>query len=108
MIRIIFKILGLFFLAMALITAVLDITRSIADSSLIVTSLGLDWFNFSKDSLIASQNLVQRFIHPLIWDPLILPILQAPSWIVFGAVWLLLWLATRSRQNRFESGGYLR
>ena len=106
MIKIFFRILGLLTLALALITAVLDLTRSIADSAIVMTPLGQDWFNFSLSSLNLAQAIVQRYIHPAIWDPGIQSILQLPSWVVFGVLAMLFfWIGRRRKQNWHEKYG---
>lgn len=102
MLKPVLRILSLFALAMALITAVLDITRSIADSSLIMTALGVDWFNLSPSTLNLAQATIQRYAHPYIWDPVIQTVLLAPSWFVFGVLWFLLALAGRRRKSRWR------
>ncbi len=102
MFKSILRILALFALAMALITAVLDMTRSIADSSVIMTPLGVDWFNLSPSTLNLAQATVQRYVHPYLWDPVIQTILQAPSWFVFGVLWFLLALAGRRRKRSWQ------
>jgi len=96
------RILALFSLSLALITAVLDITRSIADSALIMTPLGVDWFNFSPGTLNLAQATVQRYVHPFLWDPIIQTMLLSPSWFVFGVLWLLFALAGRKRKNTWQ------
>ena len=78
MIKAILRLIGLLVLALALITAVLDIARSIADSTLVITPLGKDWFDLSVDSLNLAQAVVQRYLHPMVWDPFIQSILQLP------------------------------
>lgn len=103
MLKPLLRLLALFALAMALITAVLDITRSIADSALIMTPLGVDWFNLSPATLNVSQATIQRYVHPILWDPVIQTILLAPSWFVFGVIWLLLSLLGRNRKSRWRS-----
>lgn len=107
MLKPILRLLALFALAMALITAVLDITRSIADSTLVMTPLGLDWFNLSSTSLNTAQAAVKNYVHPFLWDPVIQTILLAPSWFVFSALWLVLTLLGRNRKSRWE-GRYSR
>ena len=102
MLKPIFRILALFALAMTLITAVLDIARSIADSQLIITPLGQDWFNFSSSTLNLAQATIQRYIHPVIWDPVIQKILLAPSWLVFGVIWFCLMWIGRQSNNRWR------
>ena len=96
------RILALFSLAMALITAVLDVTRSIADSTLVFTSLGVDWARFSLESLTRTQSIVQEFIHPVLWDPVVIKILQAPSWAVFTALWLIFALLGNRKKARWQ------
>ncbi len=107
MLKPILRILALFALATSLITAVLDITRSIADSTLVMTPLGLDWFNISPTTLNASQDTIKNYVHPILWDPVIQTILLAPSWFVFSVLWLILTLLGRNRRSRWE-GRYSR
>ena len=51
MFKALFRLAGLLVLALALISAVLDIARSIADSALVITPLGKDWLGLSESSL---------------------------------------------------------
>lgn len=102
MLKSLFRILALFALALALVTAVLDITRSIADSAVVMTPLGVDWFNLSPSTLNLAQATIQRYVHPYVWDPVIQTILLAPSWVVFGILWLLFSLAGRQRKLRLQ------
>ena len=105
MFKSILRLLGLFSLALAVITAVLDVTRTIADSAPVITPLGTDWFNFSPSSLNLSQAIIQRYVHPVLWDPVFVKILLMPSWSVFAVLAaLLLWFGKpreRRWQNRF-------
>lgn len=102
MFKSVIRILALFALAMALITGVLDITRSIADSTVVMTPLGIDWLELAPTSLYRAQTFIQSYLHPVIWDPGIRTILMAPSWAVFACLWLLLSLAGRNRQRRWQ------
>ncbi len=102
MLKPILRILALFALAMALITAVLDITRSIADSTLVMTSLGVDWQNLAPVALNQAHFMVQQYLHPAIWDPVIVQILKAPTWFVFGIIWFVLSLLGRRRKSRWQ------
>lgn len=92
--------LALFSLALALITAVLDLTRTIADTVWTYTSMGVSWSKFSIGTLEKSQAFVTQYLHPLVWDPIIVYILQAPTWAVFALLWLILTLITRSRGKK--------
>lgn len=100
MIRAIIRGAALFSLALALITAVLDLTRTIADTVWTYTSMGVSWSKFSNGTLEKSQAFVVEYIHPFVWDPIIVYILQAPTWAVFALIWLVLTLITKSRGIR--------
>ncbi|MDV6227154.1 hypothetical protein R2G56_12725 [Nitratireductor aquimarinus] len=99
MFRLIFRILALFALAVAVVMAVIDATRSIAASALVVTPLGESWYSVSPDTLNLSQALIQRYTFPVIWDPAIIYILTLPGWLVF-AVLALLFHAIGYRRKR--------
>lgn len=100
MIRTIIRGVALFSLALALITAVLDLTRTIADTVWTYTSMGVSWSKFSNGTLEKSQAFVTQYLHPKVWDPIIVYILQAPTWAIFALIWLVLSLATRSRGKK--------
>ncbi len=100
--KFIFRMLALLSLLLAAVTAILDITRSIADSTIVMTALGQDWFNFSPSTLNFSQAMVQRYVHPAIWDPGIQTILQAPSWVVFGSLALIFALIGRRKKPQWQ------
>ncbi|MEM9278992.1 MAG: hypothetical protein AAGA76_10490 [Pseudomonadota bacterium] len=106
MIRLVAKILGTLFLVMAVITAVLDLTRTIANSALTMTPLGKEWFDFHLASLNNFQVGIQRHLGaPWLWDFLVNYILLLPSWVVFFVLALIfLWLGRRPErrwQKRF-------
>ena len=49
-----------------------------------VTPAGEVWFNGHVASLNLTQAVVQRFLHPLLWDPVIATMLQWPAWSLLG------------------------
>ncbi|MEM9332888.1 MAG: hypothetical protein AAGA53_16320 [Pseudomonadota bacterium] len=106
MIRLIAKLTGMLFLVLAVITAVLDLTRTIANSSLTMTALGEEWFKFNSASLNSFQVGIERHLGlPWLWSSVVQNILLLPSWVVFFVLALLiLWLARRPErrwQKRF-------
>jgi hypothetical protein len=61
--------------------------------------LGQLWFDLAPGSLNLAQAVVQRYIHPALWDPVITSVLflwASPFFLVLG---LLLLLLTRRRGN---------
>jgi len=96
-----FKILGMFVLALALVFAVLDVTRSITASQIILTPLVETWEDLGPDSLLAGRSLVQDWTHPYLWDPVIAFILKLPSWLVFWLVSMMLLKLGQKRENPY-------
>ena len=97
MFHFIFKILGLIVLALAVVLAVLDITRSITASEITLTPLASTWNSVSRDTLLDFRDLVLTWTHVYLWDPVLLFILQLPSWLVF---WLLAMVFLKLGQRR--------
>ncbi len=102
MFKLLFRLIALLSLVLAAISGILDITRSIADSTIVMTALGQDWFNHSPSTLNFSQAIVQRYVHPAVWDPGIQTILQAPSWLVFGVLAIVFALLGRKKKKRWQ------
>ena len=50
-----------------------------------VIPAGQVWFDIHVASLNLMQAVVQRFLHPLLWDPVIATMLQWPAWSLLGA-----------------------
>lgn len=101
MIRLFAKLIGLISLALVAITAILDITRSIANSEMTLTPLGQEWFNFHLPSLNGFQVGIERHLgFPWLWENVVQNILLAPSWIVFAVLALIfLWLGRRKERR---------
>jgi len=69
--------------------------------------LGQLWFDLSPGSLNLAQAVVQRYIHPTLWDPVITSVLflwASPFLLVLGIA--LVWLF-RKRGRRGRRRGWL-
>ena len=88
----IFRVLGVWCLLAAAVILIIDGTKSISTGTWVATRLGQHWYNLDPASLNVSQAAVERYVHPVLWDPVIISILQTPSWIVFGILGVLLYL----------------
>lgn len=42
------------------------------------------WFSIDTSSLNLAQAVVQRYLHPALWDPVIAGLLQWPLWSILG------------------------
>ena len=83
----------------SVIALVIDVTRTLAADALVMTRLGEHWFQFHAESLNASQAGIQRHVHPALWDPVIVWLLQTPTWLVFALLGLLLFWIGRRRER---------
>jgi hypothetical protein len=93
MIRFFFRSLGLICLAGAFILVIYDGTKSIAGNRLYVTSVRALWDLINAGSLANLKPLIQPYAHGMLWDPVMLIFLAAPSWAVLaflGVIFILL------------------
>ena len=100
MLRFLFRVMAMVALAIAVIMAVLDATRTIAASTLVLTPLNTSWLNVSPDSFAAVQAFLIDRTHPLLWDPAMVFILNRPGFVVFGALAFLLYAIGRRPRRR--------
>jgi hypothetical protein len=100
MLKAAFRAVSLLCLAVALVTGVLDLTRTIANSQAILTPLGHDWADLGPDSLAAVKRLFETSLPGFLWDPAAVAILRTPTWAVFVVLTLLFaWLAKPARRR---------
>ena len=102
MLRFLCRWIGTLFVAVGIVAAVVDGTRSVAASELVMTPLGQSWYSISQSSLNAAQAAIQRHVHPAVWDPVIQYILLTPTWVV-ACVLGLLFLVIGRRRRKFSS-----
>ena len=58
------------------------------------------WFKLDNSSLNLVQAVVQRYLHPFLWDPLIVGFLQWPPWATLGGLGMALTFIFRPRRSR--------
>jgi hypothetical protein len=90
MLRFLFRLLAIMSLALAVILAVMDATRSIALSKFDPTPLGALWLEHAPSSLTGLQGLLTGSA-AFLWDPALLTLLRVPSFVFFAALALLLY-----------------
>ena len=97
--------LGLALLAAALVFAVLDITRSITASALVVTPLARTFVDMAPQ-MAANLETSLTALHPYAWDPVAVFVLALPTWLVLWFLAMLfMWAGQKSRERygRFAS-----
>ncbi|MFZ1816000.1 MAG: hypothetical protein WBO55_14190 [Rhizobiaceae bacterium] len=102
MLRALFRIVSLLCLALALVSGVLDLVRSIADSAMTFTPLHADWSRFSPDTLVTVQRLIVDNLPEFFWNPVFTTLLAAPSWAVFAVLAILFGMGARNRRRRWQ------
>lgn len=100
MIRFFFRALATFSLAVAVVMAVLDATRSIASDMIVLTPLSESWQTVFPASYGAAEAAVSEVLVPYMWDPLILTLLSAPGFAVFVVLALLFYMIGRRPERR--------
>ena len=60
-------------------------------------ALGQLWYQLNRSSLNLVQAVVQRYIHPFLWDPIIVSILLSWAFVVLMVLGALLLIVFRRR-----------
>ena len=88
---------GVALLALAVVLAVLDLTRSVASSQLTTTSLDATWTQVSPTTRASAEATVSGRVGETVWSVLG-TLLALPGWFVFLALAsLLLWIGRKRR-----------
>ncbi|MDA1101493.1 MAG: hypothetical protein O2967_21230 [Proteobacteria bacterium] len=89
------RMLGWLLLALALMAAGAEAVASLRAGAWQPLTLGQLWYDLDRGSLNLVQALVQRYLHPAIWDPGVIAVLQWPAWLVALVPAALVLLFTR-------------
>lgn len=102
MIRFLFRLLATIALAVAVIMAVLDVTRTIAGSTLVLTPLGSSLGAVWPQMIDGLRTFLIGRAHPLLWDPVATFILAQPGFAVFLVLAFLLHAIGHRPKRRFD------
>jgi hypothetical protein len=76
------RIVGVWFLLLAMVAAVIDATKSLAaGGAWVFTPLGQQWATLNPDSLATAKSWVETHAGTFMWNPMITEILNAPTWV---------------------------
>jgi len=98
MIRFLFRFIGLISLAAAFILVIYDGTKSIAGNTLFLTSVRTLWELINAASLQKVRPLIEPYAGGLLWDPVLVDLLAAPSWSLLGVLGILFLLFGRKKK----------
>jgi hypothetical protein len=99
MIRSFLRLLGLLCMAGAFIFLVYDGTKSIAGSMFYFTRFEEMWnalYSRGPQDLIKPP--IERYVGPWLWDPVMVQILTAPTWMIFGVLGIILIVLGRRKK----------
>lgn len=94
------RLLAMVMLAVAVILAVLDATRSIAADEVVLTPLGTSWNDVMPTLLGQVEMLIDSNLPAFALDPLFTGLLSAPGFAVFAVLAILFAFAGRPRRVR--------
>ena len=83
-----------------MVVAARDILRYVETDGYAAIVVGELWYDLHRDSLNLAGAVIQRYIHPALWDPAIVWVLRLPAWLVFAVPGLALWILCRKRRSR--------
>ncbi len=96
MIRFLVRLLGYGLIAAGFVALVYDGARSIANAAPLVTPLGETLSALLRERYLLIQPAIERNIHPLLWNPVLLWVMRAPAALVaLGLGFALLRLGAR-------------
>jgi hypothetical protein len=99
MVRFFFRFISWWLLAGAFVAFVIDGTRSISASRLVLTPFGGAWDSLHPSSFDAMRAWIEGHLPGWVYNPVILGILLSPLWIILGVLGFLLFLIGRKREH---------
>ncbi len=101
MIRFLFRFVGYWLLAGAIVAAIIDASKSIAASSFVTTPLGQYVYQLAPTMLERLQFGIQNNLGlPWLWDIVFLTILTWPTFAVLGILAVVLLVIGRRKRTR--------
>jgi hypothetical protein len=99
--KLFFRLLALMSLSVAVICAVVDASRSLAASSLMLTPLLKGWSDFAPASLSWLQAHIQQYLPAFMWDPVMVWILNMPTEAILGVIAIMFYMIGAKRHRPF-------
>ena len=95
------RFIASWFLVAGVIALGHDGIKSIAnEGGFVMTALGKHWFDLHPPSLNGLQAGTERYVAGWLWDPVLIGVLQTPTWIVcFVVAGLLYWFGRKRRRT---------
>lgn len=104
MIRFLFRFAGLWLLAGGFIALVYDGTKSIAGNAVLISQLNDTWNALHPSSLLLVQPAIERHVADWLWNPVVLGVLTAPTFLVLGIIGSVFILIGRKKKKLIGYG----
>jgi len=96
--------LGWALLALAFAAGAAEVVpRSMASGRAFFVSAYDLWYSAWPGSLITTQIRIERHLHPMLWDPMLVTLLKLPAWLLIGLPGGLLAWFNRSKKQMSEA-----
>lgn len=99
--KLLFRLLALISLSIAVISAVVDASRSLAASTLTLTPLLKGWSDFAPASLSWLQVHIQQYLPVFMWDPVMISALNMPVEVILSALAIVFYSVGAKRHRPF-------
>jgi uncharacterized membrane protein YoaK (UPF0700 family) len=99
MIRFFARFVGLWLLAGAFVSLVIDGNRSIASGRITLTAFWEAWDALHPASLDLMHNWIETHLPTWLWNPVILGMLWSPLWIILAVLGGILVVVGRKRER---------
>jgi hypothetical protein len=86
-------------LALGLAALGYEVLLALQTGSYRMLAAGELWYALDRGSLNLVQAVIQRHVHPALWDPLLASILMWPAWSLLGGPGAFLFLAFGPRRG---------
>ena len=101
------RLIGWLLIAIGLMLVGVEALASLRAGEWAPQLLGQLWFELDSGSLNFTQAIIQRYLLPMLWDPVIVSMLLWPAWIVFLVPGIILSVLCRNRTNKYAPKKYL-
>jgi hypothetical protein len=90
---------GALLLALALAALGYELWAALEAGAYRTIAAGELWYRLDRGSLNLSQAVIQRYVHPWLWEPAIVTLLRWPAWALLGAPGAVLVLISSLRRS---------
>jgi hypothetical protein len=96
------RVVGWVLICLALAALGYEVLLAAASGTWRMIAAGELWYALDRGSLNFAQAITQRYLHPVLWDPILQSALTWPAWSLLGAPGVALVVALSGRRSGDE------